>query len=141
MKLTRQCRYAVRAVLTIAKNYKKCPTTRKEIASAQHVTEFFLENILSVLKKHKILSSLRGKRGGFVLNRAPEEITVYDIIKTFLSDLSPVECLVSNENCERKSSCVTRIVWNDMYKAQKQVLKSYTIKKLLDMENSIYEPD
>lgn len=60
MKLTTKCRYGVRAILEIAKNYGKCPTKRKDISRVQDIPDSFLENILIDLKNHGIIMSIRG---------------------------------------------------------------------------------
>lgn len=134
MKLSSKCRYGIRAVIEIAKNYQSRPTKRKEIAASQNLDDSYLENILIDLKNKNIVAALRGAKGGFVLKRAPEDITLLQVIESLQGDLSPAECLNTPSVCERTDSCVTRPVWQRMKDAQEDVLKNVTIKDLMIQE-------
>ncbi|MCG8338736.1 MAG: Rrf2 family transcriptional regulator [Proteobacteria bacterium] len=136
MKLSSKCRYGIRAVIEIARNYQQRPTKRKEIAASQNLDDSYLENILIDLKNKNIVSALRGAKGGFVLKRAPEEITLLNVIESLQGDLSPAECLSTPAVCDRVENCVTRPVWQKMKNAQEDVLKNVTIKDLLEKEMS-----
>lgn len=134
MKLSSKCRYGIRAVLEIAKNYQQRPTKRKEIAASQDLDDSYLENILIDLKNKNIVAAIRGAKGGFVLKKAPEEITLLDVIQSLHGDLSPAECLNTPSVCNRVENCVTRPIWQRMKIAQEDVLKDVTIKQLLEQE-------
>ena len=134
MKLSSKCRYGIRAVLEIAKNYEQRPTKRKEIAASQDLDDSYLENILIDLKNKNIVAAIRGAKGGFVLKKAPEEITLLDVIQSLHGDLSPAECLNTPSVCNRVENCVTRPIWQRMKIAQEDVLKDVTIKQLLEQE-------
>ena len=136
MKLSSKCRYGIRAVIEIARNYQQRPTKRKEIAASQNLDDSYLENILIDLKNKNIVSALRGAKGGFVLKRAPEEITLLNVIESLQGDLAPAECLSTPAVCDRVENCVTRPVWQKMKNAQEDVLKNVTIKDLLEKEMS-----
>ena len=135
MKLSSKCRYGIRAVIEIARNYQQRPTKRKEIAVNQNLDDSYLENILIELKNKNIVTALRGAKGGFVLKKAPEEITLLQVAESLQGDLSPTECLNTPSVCDRVSHCVTRPIWQKMKEAQEDVLGSVTIKDLLDQEN------
>lgn len=134
MKLSSKCRYGIRAVLEIARNYQQRPTKRKEIASSQNLDDSYLENILIDLKNKNIVTALRGAKGGFVLKKAPEELTLLAVIESLQGDLSPAECLSTPSICDRVDNCVTRPIWQKMKDAQESVLKNVTIKDLLEQE-------
>ena len=121
MKLSSKCRYGIRAVIEIARNYRKRPTKRKEIAASQDLDDSYLENILIDLKNKNIVGAIRGAKGGFVLKKAPEEITMLYVIESLQGDLSPVECLCTPSICDRVENCVTRPVWQKMKDAQEGV--------------------
>jgi Rrf2 family protein len=134
MKLSSKCRYGIRAVIEIARNYQQRPTKRKEIAISQNLDDSYLENILIDLKNKNIVTALRGAKGGFVLKMAPEQITLLTVIESLQGDLSPAECLNTPSICDRVDNCVTRPVWQKMKDAQEDVLKNVTIKDLLEQE-------
>ena len=134
MKLSSKCRYGIRAIIEIAKNFQQRPTKRKEIAASQNLDDSYLENILIDLKNKNIVSALRGAKGGFVLKRPPEDITLLQVIESLQGDLAPAECLNTPSICDRTETCVTRPVWQKMKDAQEDVLKNVTIKDLMEQE-------
>lgn len=134
MKLSSKCRYGIRAVMEIAKNYPDKPTKRKDIAANQNLDDSYLENILIELKNKNIVGAIRGAKGGFVLKRAPEDIDLLQVIESLQGDLSPAECLITPSICDRTNGCVTRPVWQKMKDAQEGVLKSVSIRDLLEQE-------
>ncbi|MCP4756810.1 MAG: Rrf2 family transcriptional regulator [Proteobacteria bacterium] len=132
MKLSTRCRYGIRAVLEIATNFGKHPTKRRVIAHNQNLDDSYLENILIDLKKNDIVLAIRGAKGGFMLKRSPETISVLDVIESLEGKLSPVECLLTPLVCERVEKCLTRPVWLKLKEAQENVLKNITIRDILD---------
>jgi len=136
MKLTTKCRYGVRAVLEIAKNYDIRPTTRKEIAKNQKIPESFLENILIELKRAGLILSVRGARGGFLLNRTPNSITMLDIVLVLQTSIVPVDCILNPKKCSSVDDCITRPIWKKMHETQEKVLQSYTVKSLIEKQET-----
>ncbi len=136
MKMSTGCRYGIRAMLEIAHQYGKQPVTRREIACRQSISLSYLENILLLLKKSNLITSVRGARGGFSLARAPGDIDLFEIFKVLEGPLEPVDCLVNPISCERVSQCVTRTVWQQLYIASKKILSNTTIQDLLDREEN-----
>ncbi len=134
MKITTKCRYGIRAMVEISRNYSLRPTTRREIASSQELDDSYLENILLDLKKNEIVRSIRGVKGGFVLNRPPESITLLEIVESLQGEIVPSECVMLPSICDRASYCVTRPVWLRLQQAQKKVLLDVTVRDLLDEE-------
>lgn len=131
IKVSTKCRYGIRAIVEIGRNYGVRPTTRREIALNQQLDNSYLENILLDLKNHGIVRSLRGVKGGFVLNKNPEAITLLEIVESLQGDVAPTECVMMPAVCERVSFCVTRPVWIKLQQAQKEVLQGVTIGELL----------
>jgi len=134
MRISTKCRYGIRAIVEISLNYEKRPTTRKEIAANQALDNSYLENILLDLKNHNIVRSLRGVKGGFVLNKPPETITLLDIVESLQGSVTPTECVMKPGICNQSSHCVTRPVWKKLQQAQEQVLRDVTIRELLNDE-------
>ena len=137
MKLTTKCRYGVRAIIEIAKNYGQCPTKRKDISRVQNIPDSFLENILIDLKNHGIISSIRGARGGFVLKRTPEQISMYDILSSLEGKLVLIDCIHTPDACPKSDKCVVRDVWGELQRTQEKILKETTIQFLLEQENEM----
>jgi len=136
MKLTTKCRYGIRAVMEIARNYQKGPTKRKDIVEVQTISDSFLENILIDLKHGGIIESIRGAKGGFILKRSPSQITAADVFVALQGPLSLIECLENPKVCDRNEKCVVRSMWQDMQDAQEKVLKETTIESLVKKEDA-----
>lgn len=132
MKITTKCRYGIRALVEIGNNYPERPTTRREISKSQDLDDSYLENILLDLKSNHIVRSIRGVKGGFVLNKPPETITLLDIVESLQGEIVPATCVIDPSTCKRASNCVTRPIWVRMQQAQKNVLETVTIQDLLN---------
>ena len=134
MKLSTKCRYGLRAIVDIARAYGKNPAKRKDIAKKQEISSSYLENILLILRNYKIVETTRGVNGGYVLSRAPSNITVYEIINALEGPLSLTDCVDEPASCNRTSSCATRFVWCELAGAMRSVLSKITLQELLDRE-------
>jgi Rrf2 family protein len=95
MRITAKADYAVRATLELAASKDNQPVKGEKLAEAQEIPLQFLEHILLDLKHHELVKAKRGVRGGYWLARAPEEITVAEVIRAVegplanIHDISP----------------------------------------------------
>ena len=141
MKLSTKCRYGLRAVVDIARRYGKNPAKRKDIARREGLSSSYLENILLVLRNHKIVETARGVNGGYALCRPPAEVTVYDVISALEGPISIVDCVEKKAGCKRADECVTRMVWCELADAVRNVLQKITVQDLVDKEKSKKDVD
>ncbi|MFW5775639.1 MAG: RrF2 family transcriptional regulator [Chitinivibrionales bacterium] len=141
MKLSTKCRYGARALVEIASHFGDAPAKRKDIAQIQGLSDSYLENILITLKNAGIIDTVRGAKGGYVLSRPPEKITLLDVVQALEGSLAPVECLQKPSACSRTGDCVTRDVWRRVQQAEEEVLRNTTLKDLIDKRNSVPEID
>jgi Rrf2 family iron-sulfur cluster assembly transcriptional regulator len=81
MKLSAKGRYAIKALVNIATNNSKTPKTLLEISKYQGISLSYLEQLFSLLRKHNLVSGVRGPGGGYTLNDNPDNITIASIIK------------------------------------------------------------
>jgi Rrf2 family protein len=103
----------------------------KEIAQRQEISEKYLESIIKILVKDGILAGLRGKGGGYRLNRKPDQITVGAILRLTEGSLAPVSCLEDGASpCTRAARCRTLTLWQGLDQVIQQYLESYTIADL-----------
>ncbi len=135
MRISTKSKYGTRAVLEIALNQNRELLTRKQISRNQDIPSSYLVNILISLKAEGIIRTIRGPRGGYELAREPDDITVFDIVKTLEG---PFE---DEKNCSRSSTCVSMGVWTKVQKAQEDVLKGITINDLVEETRKLYSPD
>ncbi len=89
------------------------PVSISSIALRQHISEAYLEQLMSRLKKAGMISSQRGAQGGYRLAKRPEEISVGDILRALEGDLDAVSCpgLKDDGDCAGADLCVTKYVW------------------------------
>jgi len=116
MKLTNKGRYAVMAMVDLAKINAKQPTNLTDISLRQGISISFLEQIFSKLKKNNLVQSSRGPSGGYLLTRSPENIKLLTIIKAVDEKVKTVACKKeSKKGCNGKSvKCITHNLWDDL---------------------------
>jgi len=130
--ITRATEYAIRALLYMADKPKGEVVLKKDICENQDVTPAFLTKILQPLIKSGIVGSQRGVSGGFYLVKAPEEITLLDVI---MAEEGPVylnRCLVQEGSCERDLFCPVHGVWKEIREEFMGTLSRYSFAKLLE---------
>ena len=124
-------RYALRVMLDLAQQDPDHYTPLDEIATRQGISKKYLEIILKVLVREKLLKGLRGKGGGYKLTRAPEQYTVGEILRLTEDSLAPVACLEADaEVCPRAAECRTLPVWRGLDKVINEYLDGITVADL-----------
>ncbi|AEB76229.1 RrF2 family transcriptional regulator [Clostridium botulinum] len=131
MKLSTKGRYGVRAMVDLAINYGESPVSIKSIAGRQNISELYLEQLFSPLRKAKLIKSVRGAQGGYVLNKHPKEISVSDIIDVLEGPIEISSCIDSGE-CNNMEVCPTRLLWEKIKNSIDEVTQSITLQ---DMAN------
>ena len=115
MMISTKGRYALRVMIDIAEHQHDGYIPLKEIAARQDISEKYLESIVKSLVQSNLLVGLRGKGGGYRLNRAPEQYTVGDILRVTETSLSPVACLEEGAApCPRMMQCQTLPMWRKL---------------------------
>ncbi len=137
MKLSTKSRYGLRAVIEIAKSYGSYPAKRKNIASSQGISDSYLENILINLKNNRIIDTARGVNGGYVLSRAPQDITLLEIVNALEGPLDLVECVGSKAACAKTETCIARSVWKELSDSLKSILGNITLQDVIEREKMI----
>lgn len=135
MKLSTKGRYGVAAMYDLAMHYGEGPISLKSVAARQGISEHYLEQLMGTLRKAGFVKSVRGAQGGYTLTKAPEIISVGDIIEVMEGPIAPVDCLLSdstsnNDYCNRAGVCVTRGVWAKVRDSINNVLNSITLADL-----------
>lgn len=138
MRISTKGRYALRLMIDLAVNHSGNPIRIKDVAERQGISDKYLEQIISVLNKAGYVKSVRGPQGGYVLKKAPADYTVGMILKLTEGSLAPVACVEEDEmDCERKSGCVTYILWEKISDAINGIVDTVTLQDLLDWQNNI----
>ena len=93
MLISTKGRYALRVMIDLAEHQTDGFIPLKVIAQRQEISEKYLESIIKLLVKARLLNGLRGKGGGYQLTKAPEQYTVGSILRLTEESLAPVSCL------------------------------------------------
>ena len=117
-------------MIELASRNETCVSIR-DIADARNCSVKYLEQIFKQLKKAQLLTSIRGKEGGYQIAKNPDEITAKDIILAVEEKLDPVVCL--SHTCTRSGICRTQPVWMGMQEQIYKVLENRTLKYLTDI--------
>lgn len=131
MKLSTKVRYGTRAMLDLATYYGNGPILLKDIAQRQEVSLKYLDRILSSLRAAGLVKTLRGAKGGFILNNPPSQITLNQIVEALEGPLELVECVGNKNFCKRVNSCVTHDIWHELGRAMEVALKTTTLEDLV----------
>ncbi len=133
MRISTKGRYALRIMLDLAQNSSQGPVASREVSERQNITPKYMESIMALLLRDKLVQSLRGKAGGYQLSRKPEEYNLYEILSSAEGGLAPVHCLALDSNsCPIKKSCLTIPVWTGLHNAIESYLSGITLKDLLN---------
>lgn len=117
----------------LAKKYGNGTISLKDIAKNQELSETYLEQLISHLKKAGLVNSIRGAQGGYELSRAPADITVGQIIRTLEGPLAPSDCVVdSGPECSKAEYCVTRPIWEKIMESINSVIDSITLQNMIE---------
>lgn len=130
MKLSTRVRFGLRIMVQIAAEGEKQPVFARRIATAQGISEPYVDQILMALRSGGLLISRRGRKGGYQLALSAEKITVLNILEAIEGELSLVECVTDTSSCSRRAGCVTHKVWREATKSLKEALESVTLEEL-----------
>ena len=131
MKLSTKGRYGVKAMVELAINYGGAPLSIKTISKRQNISEYYLEQLFSPLRKAKLITSIRGAQGGYVLSREPKDITVAEIMYVLEGPIEIAEC-IDGVSCDHLDCCATRLLWAKIKNSIDDVMKSVTLQDIVN---------
>ena len=116
MKLTTRGRYAVMAMADLALFKDKGPISLTDISLRQNISLAYLEQIFIKLKNNNLVKSVRGAKGGYVLEASPEEIRISNIISAVNEEVKTLNCKKeSKKGCNnRNTKCITHNLWDQL---------------------------
>ena len=104
------------ALADIARFKNNEPISLRDISIRQGISLVYLEQLFLKLKKNEIVKSIRGKKGGYTLNKTPEEIKISDILSAVEEKVKTIGCQKhSKRGCNGKSAkCITHNLWDEL---------------------------
>lgn len=118
----------------LALHYGEGPILLRDIAQRQEISEKYLWQIINPLKTAGLVNSLRGAHGGYILGKAPEAISVKEILQVLEGSLCLVECVDNPSLCERSPSCISRDIWEEASKNMQQTLEDTTLAAMVERQ-------
>ena len=133
--LTRKSKYGLKAALYLAGQVGRGPVSISEIAECEGLPRKFLEAILLDMKRQGLLHSKKGKGGGYLFVRKPEEITVGQIIRALDGPLALIPCVSQTayapcEECVDEATCGVRLAMKEVRDATARILDQTTLSAL-----------
>jgi Rrf2 family cysteine metabolism transcriptional repressor len=130
MTISTRGRYATRIMVLLASEVRPS-LTKYQIAEAEAITPAYVQQLLMALRLAGLVASHRGRVGGFSLARAPETITVGDVLRAVEGDVMPAPCRGTG-HCDRAATCPTRPVWERAAELLEELFGSKTIADLAE---------
>jgi Rrf2 family protein len=122
-------------MMELAKHHGQGPLALKEMAERQGIPLKYLEQIAIVLKQFKLIRSVRGPFGGYVLTRPPEKIQILEIIEALEGPLTFVHCVRDPSSCQRVPSCAFNELWKAVSEGASKVLKSVSLADMARLDS------
>lgn len=140
MLISTRGRYALRVMIDLAEHQADGFIPLKVIAQRQEISEKYLENIIKLLVKAKLLTGVRGKGGGYMLTKAPEQYTVGSILRITEDSMVPVACLTpGSDACPRAAECRTLPMWRGLDQLITDYFENITLADLRHKDPDGYD--
>ena len=138
MKLTTKGRYAVMAMADLAANQSLRPVSLNDISLRQNISLSYLEQLFSKLKNEKLIKSVRGSSGGYILEKNPKDIKISNIIFAVDEQVKTLNCKrESKKGCNGKTvKCITHNLWDDLEKHINNFFDKVSLNDLIKQKNT-----
>lgn len=130
--LSKKTKYGLKALSYLAKQDKNVPVLISDISESENISKKFLESILLTLKKSGILSSKKGKGGGYYLLKSPNEIKIATIIRLLEGPIAMLPCVSLNyyekcDDCKSEERCSLNILMAEVRDSTLKILENKTL--------------
>jgi len=133
MLLSTKGEYGVRCMLDLALHYGQGPVSIRDISNREGISRNYIEQLFGRLRRAKLIKSVRGPKGGYLLSSQPREIKVGDVVRVLEGPIAAAHCVQpqnSKDLCERISTCVPYMLWKRLTNKINEVLDSATLEDL-----------
>lgn len=141
MRISMKGVYAVRAMVDLAVQSQNYPVTLANISVRQDISQHYLEQLFMKLRRAKLVRSVRGPGGGYLLSKRPEEISVWDILVAVDENLIPADCGEAAydevNSCHRVSNCAVRGLFMELSANIHAFLGKVSLASLCDENNRL----
>jgi len=137
MRLTSKGRYAVSAMIDLVKNQHQGAVNLAAISERQFISLSYLEQLFRRLREGGLVKSIRGPGGGYLLNRAADEISVADVIRAVDEQIQATRCVNALRGCHRGNRCDTHELWDSLGMHIYRYLDVVTLQDVADKKVSL----
>ncbi|MDP2712536.1 MAG: Rrf2 family transcriptional regulator [Solirubrobacteraceae bacterium] len=144
MFFTTKAEYGVRLLIELGRQARDQPVSLKAIADAENLPLAYLERIVALLRRVELVESTRGAHGGYALARAPEDITMDEVVLALEGSLAPMECFVDDRGDDGRvlcshhddsgRGCATKLLWTRVQVGVTNTLAQTTLAELIDFQ-------
>jgi Rrf2 family iron-sulfur cluster assembly transcriptional regulator len=134
MKLSSKGRYAVTAMLDVSLHSKPGPVSLADISERQEISLSYLEQLFSLLRREKLVDSVRGPGGGYKLGREPSEISIGAVIRAVNESVDATKCK-GQGGCQGGERCLTHNLWEDLSNRISVFLDGITLGELMQQHD------
>ncbi|MBL6857223.1 MAG: Rrf2 family transcriptional regulator [Pelagibacteraceae bacterium] len=140
MKLSTKGRYAVMAMADLATNENFKPVSLNEIAVRQNISLSYLEQLFQKLKNNHLVKSVRGPRGGYILEKKAKDIKLSSIIFAVNEEVKTLNCKKdSKKGCGgRTVKCITHNLWDDLEQHINGFFENKSLNDLVSKQENIF---
>ncbi len=134
MKLSTKGRYGLQVMVDIGAHATQNHVPLKSVSERLGVSESYLEQLIALLKKNKLVGSVRGAQGGYFLIKDPKETSIGEILRALEGSLAPTDCTCENNPhiCSKGCSCVTKTVWEKLRDGINEVVDGIMLQELIE---------
>ncbi len=131
MKFNSKSRYGVRTILEIALAENR-GIYQKEIAENQNISVKYLDHIINALRIAGLITTVKGKKSGYILTKTAKEISLFDVLSAFETCLCVNECLNPYSKCEHADTCLSISFWKNLNELMLNYMKSTSVQNLIE---------
>ena len=139
MMFSTKAEYGIRVMTHLAAAGRQGPVSLGAIAEAEGLPLAYLEHLAQRLRRADLVDSRRGAHGGYILSRAPEDITMAEVVQALEGDIAPIECISADAHgevvCAREAqtdrACPTKLLWTRVQGSIVRTLEDITLQDLV----------
>lgn len=130
MKISTKGHYAVQAMVDLATQPRDFPVSLSSISLRQDISLSYLEQLFFKLRKAKLVKSVRGPGGGYLLAKVPSDVTIGEIFSAVDENIILTDCLEDTKICSKTQKCVTQLLWRNVSESLQKTLFSITLNEV-----------